>query len=274
MAAGMPLSNVLRSWAGMGRKQKDAQIPASWSTVSSFIKASNHLLSVLRSEAQDLLTKSDHLLSPFQDPLSLDFVSNRWFAGSREEGYSDWLCWIVAQLSAPTLIFRLLKINDAKTEVDCFGIRPTIKREMYVEKGHEEQAGRIDLFIHYESKAIIDLEIKVVDAELADLGKNRGYKESMQRFSGKQFHKLLVVRSAKSSYDDYEVLSWHDVCLELRRMVSQKAIKDPLVASIMLTFAGAVEQGILGFSNIKSQYYNPSTLDYLGEFIGESNEYE
>lgn len=56
----------------------------------------------LRLEAERLrrvLRESNRRLRPLFDPLNSDFGLLRWLASGREEAYSDWLEWILEQIS-------------------------------------------------------------------------------------------------------------------------------------------------------------------------------
>ena len=42
-------------------------------------------------------------------------------------------------------------------------------------QGHDNQSGKLDLMVRYAEKALIDVEVKMTDAEDADTCKQRGY---------------------------------------------------------------------------------------------------
>lgn len=273
-------SKILTEWASIGSKFNSPVIIPDWDSIEPFITSCRNFLEHLKKETETLLEESSKRLSPFQDPFYIDFSSNRWFAGGREEGYSDWLAWIIRQLKDPRLIFRLLDIPDDESMLkECEGIKPDVSREKWVEKGHEGQEGRLDIIIRYQSKLLIHVEVKVIGAEGegADLVKNAGYIESLKKLYGdiKQEHRLLVTEAQKSSYDykykNYEVkvlaLKWADICIKLRKMVLEKQIEQPLVASLVLSFAGAVEQTLLRLPNINAAYFDSRVFDYIKRFL-------
>lgn len=266
-------SKILTAWADMGRKFNQPMIIPNWDNIKLFVASSQNFLNQLKTETEILLKESSSLLSPFQDPFCIDLSSNRWFAGGREEGYSDWLAWIITQLKTP-LIFKLLDIPDDETMLKERERKPDVKREEWVEEGHEGQGGRLDITIRYPSKLLIHVEVKVVIAEEADLDKNQGYIESVEdkyREEKEKRHRLLVKGSEKTFYDyEFEgkkikllVLKWDDICIKLREMIFKKQIEQPLVASLILSFAGAVEQNLLGLSNINKAYFDSRTFDYI-----------
>jgi hypothetical protein len=237
-----------------------------WGNVIPFINAGRKLSDSLREKTRKLVVQSNSHLSPFQDPLSLDFSSNRWFAGKREENYSDWLKWIIEQLDDPNLVFRLLEINVPSVAEKCHKEPPEALREYPVQKGHDDQSGRLDILIRYSHEALVVIEVKLDNAESADIEKNRGYYKSVEeKFEETKYkyYKLLVINAEESKYNNFEVLKWKSVCMELRRMVADKSVKAPLVGALMLAFAGAVEQNLLGLSSIKSYRFHSETITYL-----------
>lgn len=276
-------SKNLAEWAVMGRKFNQPMAIPDWGRVKPFIESCQNFLEDLKKETKTLLEKSSKQLYPFQDPFCIDLSSNKWFAGSREEGYSDWLAWIIRQLKDHSLVFRLLDIPDDESMLkECEGINPDVKREEGVKKGHEGQEGRLDITIRYQSKLLIHVEVKVVSAEEAGAGldKNKGYIESLEkkdREVKKKQHRLLVTESQETSYDyEFEgkkiklfVLKWADICIKLRNMVLEKQMEQPLVASLILSFAGAVEQNLLGLSNINKAYFDSRTFYYIKKFLKE-----
>ena len=240
------------------------QIFPPWEKLAPLVSASRKLSDSLRKKTERLLEQSNARLSPLQDPLSLDFSSHRWFAGKREENYSDWLSWIIEQLGDAKLVFRLLKIEAPSLAEKCWGVKPEVRREYPVEEGHDDQSGRLDILIRYSPEALIAVEVKIDDT---DYTKNEGYYKSVENLFGKEtkYYKLLVI---DAEYDgSFKVIKWKDVCLELRRMVSDKSVKEPLLCALMLAFAGAVEQNLLELSIVKSGWFHSGTIDYLLTYL-------
>lgn len=275
---------TLAEWADMGRKfNQPIKIP-DWDSIKPFIISCQKFLEHLKKETETLLEESGRRLSPFQDPFCIDFSSNRWFAGGREEGYSDWLAWIIEQLieqlEGHRLVFELLDIPDDEIMLEnCEGITTTVSREERVDKGHDGQEGRLDIVIRrYQSKLLIlliHIEVKVVSAEdpNANLGKNAEYEKALKKEGGQQYHRLLVTKAENKPDYGYEALYWADICIKLRNMVSQ--IEQPLVASLALSFAGAVEQNLLGLStNINAAYFDSRTFDYIKRFVEGGHNYD
>lgn len=214
-------------------------------------------------DIESILHKSNaHLaIINLSEPFLLDFSSNKWFAGGREEGYSNWLAWLLQQLE-PAELLKLLEIIIPNPVTET----PRIFREYFVEKGHVGQTGRIDILIHFkENDFLINIEVKVTNAENADLIKNIGYDDSLRnRFSnvspGNIYNRLLIIQSEKNKYDGYEIITWESISLGLRRIAIYKQ-GNQLVRSLCLCFAGAIEQNLLGYS--KYQNINPDLIPYL-----------
>lgn len=192
-----------------------------------------------------MLARSSQCFAPLQDPLLIDFTTNRWFAGSREESYSDWLAWLLSRLSTAQ-IFNVLKIEARESLRFCETITPRIERESYVAAGHEGQSGRLDIRLLWPRKLEVQIEVKLGDAESADLEKHAGYCAS--RDKSYQAHRfiLIVTSAAASRIEEHSVLTWSYVCIELRAL-AKMLLKDRnvMLASLLLAFVGTVEQNLL-----------------------------
>ncbi len=159
------------------------------------------------------------------------------------------LVWLLEQLDwNNSFPFDLLKIdpNDLIRQ-SCLGkeTKPKIRREVTVEEGHEDQGGRIDILIIFKD-AIIDIELKIVDAESADLDKNKRYRNSLEKIYPKgkftHYHRLLVTDAQKDYYNEtlgderaYFVVLWDHICLCMRQLIYSGAFVDnPLKESLFL----------------------------------------
>ncbi len=238
----------------------------SWQEVKPVIDACKEMSDYYKNKSQALIEQANAPFFPLTDPLCVDYSSCRFF--KREEDYSDWLSYIIMHLEDPKLIFTLLRI-DSKVDIEkCKGINIRVEREFFSEKGHDDQSGRLDILISYPPELLIVLEVKVCDAESADICKNDGYYdyiESNFRENIKHYE-LLVTDAEKKSYnkaDSFKVLKWEEVCKGLRGMVIDGSVKKPLVCALMLILAGAVEQKLLKYDCLLSDRYDSRTIEYL-----------
>jgi len=215
------------------------------------IDASLPLFEQKAEQLKVLLDKSDRKLHPLTDPLRTDFAVHRWLAADREEAYSDWLAWIVGQIVDPAAVFRLFGVKNAPGDIkDWQHIPPKVRREDWIPEGHPDQEGRLDLYIQFETKASIMVEIKKWDADSADTDKNTGYMASLKSRTQPCFPILLATDGQQEQYEGFHFRSWDKFCVTLRRLVPRLINeKGLIVAALVLAFIGAVEQNLLGFSS-------------------------
>ncbi len=273
--------NVLHQWAGFRFKKKS---PA-WSLISLFINTHRLLATERYSESASIADNLNKLYKKDGnwEPFLFDFSRHPSLARAREEKYSDYLKWLLDRLFTEVdlvheILSEMLRISDEDILSKCQGKKPRIEREINVPKGHEGQAGRIDLLILFDN-VVIDIEIKIVDAEFADLAKNKGYRESIETiYPEKTYthrHRLLVTDSIYD-YDQndksipikqqYHVLRWKDICLFLRRVCfSHNVFKnDNLFLGNILSFVGSIEQLLLGYMNLtKERFIDDRSFQYL-----------
>lgn len=273
--------SVLRQWAGYKFKKKSP----TWSLISSFISTHEDLVmerygkGVSIAENINKLYKKDGNWEPFL----FDFSKHPSLVNTREEKYSDYLKWLLDRLFSEAglvheILSGMLRINDEDILSKCQGKKPRIEREITVPKGHEGQAGRIDLLILFDD-VVIDIEVKIVDAEFADLAKNKGYRESIKdiypEMTYSQIHRLLVTDSIYD-YDQgdkfiptkqrYHVLRWRDICIFLRRVCFAYNVfkNDDLFLGNILSFVGSIEQVLLGYMNLtKKRFIDDRSFQYL-----------
>jgi hypothetical protein len=88
---------------------------------------------------------SDELLAALGEPLlALDFTEHRWVGERREEAYSDWLTWVLAQADAAEVLL-ILGAADPELSAACGNSIVSIARESFAAEGHEGSTGRPDL---------------------------------------------------------------------------------------------------------------------------------
>ncbi len=201
---------------------------------------------------RSLLTKSTKRLEPLADPLATDFGLHRWLAGDREEAYSDWLQWVLQQVQTPREVFRLLGVSLPGKLQDLRDMAPAVGRELQVPQGHEDQEGRLDLWVRYEGSVLFVLEVKKADADHADTRKQAGYKAWLAAQPEPYKYPILIAAEAEAEvYEGFRLLRWSDLCVGLRRLARRLTSEGCLVVAAMtLALAGAVEQNLLGLSAI------------------------
>ena len=154
-----------------------------------------------------------------------------------------------------------------------------MQRECCIPYGHIDHEGRLDLVIRFGTKAIIVVEVKKGDADESDTMKQTGYRRWLddQPYPKKQKHPVLLVVSAEEEvYQDFDVVSWGDVCIEMRRLaIDLKNEGRVAAAAMILAFVAAVEQNLLGFSarvvrdicKGRPVPFNPWVVDHVERFL-------
>jgi hypothetical protein len=220
-------------------------------------------------EFQRAVELSTKVLAPLAEPLTtLDFAGHRWVAGHREEAYSDWLQWIVAQASAGEVL-DILGVDDPELEGKCSGATVTVTRERCVPEGHEGSSGRLDLEIWLGDAVSLVIEVKVVGAEDADTQKGAGYCRSVQA----DRYIILVLEAEDDEYYGFKPRLWADVCVQLRLIAVRLCKrKEHLRAAMMLGFTTAVEQNLLKLrpecrNELAAALSLPPITDHLTQFL-------
>ncbi|MCR4418726.1 MAG: hypothetical protein QHH27_03285 [Clostridia bacterium] len=192
------------------------------------------------------------MLHPLEEPLKMAFPLHRWLAEDREEAYSDWLVWILEQLGSARHVGYVLW-GEEMPGFSLSDQRCSVEREVWVPEGHPGRSGRLDCVIRIGEEAIILVEVKVVWAEWADLGKNRGYRQWLdsQPFPIRKAY-LLATGGDRHLYEgDFELVTWGAICRRLRRLIPELAAEGrPTLAALTGGFVGAVEQNLLGLPSL------------------------
>jgi hypothetical protein len=258
-----------------GTGDKNA-IPA-WHSISSFLASYGRLEKARFENALRIANVLKRTCN--MEPFLLDFSACRIFAPPQEGRYSDQLAWLLQQpIWDQGRIFDLLNI-DGPIREKLMGIPPEVKREVPVEKGHEDQGGQIDILLLWKN-VLVDIEVKKVAAEGegADIEKNDGYRESLKKKypNFNHYHRLLVTDARKKCYnckpedenhrECYMPITWELVCIYMRRLVYDGSpTNDPLLMSQLLSFAGTVEQCLLGYKFLDHNrcYVDQKSLSHL-----------
>jgi hypothetical protein len=181
-------------------------------------------------------------------------AGHRWLRLDREEAYSDWFQWVLAELREPEAILSVLGVTFAEHSNPV--MRPvTIEREWQIPHGHEGHQGRLDLAIWFGSAAIVVVELKVTPADASDTVKHVGYRRWLaeQKHIPSDMKKTVLITPAalKDDYHGFVHVGWSDLCISLRRL-APSIIADgrALSAALILCFIAAVEQNLLHFRPI------------------------
>lgn len=254
----------MRTWASLGAV-RGRPVP-DWNYVTRMIDAVRPAMEVKASQLRSLLEKSRAKLAPLGEPLDLDLGLHRWLDPEREEAYSDWLAWVIQQAKTPARVFQLfgLPMPAALSDDAAFDVQ----REDPVPFGHEGQTGRLDVLVSVGGEPALIVEVKKGDAG-ADAAKHAGYKLSYPNAKGV----LLAVSANESNDEDFRSRSWKKVCIEMR-LLAIELCKDKnatLAAAMVLAFAAAVEQNLVGLSVVSERldFASASVVGHLRDFLNE-----
>ena len=259
---------LLFLWARLGHRVGELAPHVSWKPCERLTESALRYAEAKLEDVRHLLRKSNSILSPLTDPLSVELGLNRWLAGDREEAYSDWLAWVLTNFGHPELVGKLLygdaippALLDCKTHCLC-------EREVWVPQGHVGQAGYLDLVLRFGLEALIVIEVKVEGADSADTVKQEGYgawlKEKEQQASFKDAI-LLAIAGKSHEYNGFRLLCWKDFCCRLRQCLPRVMTELNLTtAALAAAFVGAVEQNLLRLPSLTNVEQPGSTTSYLG----------
>lgn len=254
-----------------------------WEPVLPMLAAWRDLSRAKRVEWERLVKLSSKQLHPLADPFTFDYSTHRWFCGTKENSYSDWLAWI------------LMELDDAGCIGDLFGLpefprhssQPLIiTREEWVlgsmggEGGKKE--GRMDIRILVPGQAVLVLEVKLGPAEAAtdQLEVYAGHIENQYKELRNDmiFKKILARSNERGGYGGgFVAFTWKDLCLNLRRKVRGELRRNNgklMLAAAMLHFTGAVEQTLTDAQRPVGDNIPAETLDYLRNAITEEDHRE
>jgi hypothetical protein len=219
-----------------------------WAPVQRMIQAAQNSMRLEGKKLRDLLERSNQRLAPLADPLFVDFAAHRWLQHQREEAYSDWLAWILEQLSTPEQIHRVFGLASARQS--RFDSPVIVGREIKVDEGHEGHSGRIDLVVKSGEHTVLVIEVKKTEADTAVTTKGAGYSRSLPAGIPRV---LLALSGELEVYEgEFKLVTWGQVFLALRGMVRELCQENTVIqAAMILAFVGAVEENLLGFPTKK-----------------------
>jgi hypothetical protein len=269
----------------------DVRRDAEHATVERIANAFSALVENEKTRLADLLKISDRQLYPLSDPFRLPLLRHRWLdlRREREESYSDWLAWLLERMDSAERVLRVFGLEQTD-----FG--EVVRREeprVYREKEFRAPSGelkRLDIVVTFGDAGILLVEVKIRELELAGGIENlpiyRRWLEERQPDPRRGYAVLLVPNSMESPSPGWEVRPWDQASLSLRLQAREYAAKrkqsapseesgiqasstqdTPLVAAMLLCFAGAVEQNILGLDGTGHPISAPQTALYLERFL-------
>jgi hypothetical protein len=229
------------------------------------------------SELSEIAKRSGERLCPLGEPMMQDFGLHRWLAGAQEGAYSDWLQWLFSQMTCEDLA-RVLDLPELlELGPDILHKRVRVDREVWVDHGHENKLGRLDILIQVGDRALVAIEVKLGSASAADTLKQMGYVKAIEidpKFSGRlKRYVLLVTESDEGNVCGFKVTDYYILCRNLRRLAIEWMKRQELtVAAVSLMVAASIEENLLRLSLQKSSF-TPDTLSHLTKFI-ERPDYE
>ncbi len=190
-----PLSSyadVIRFWADRAPKLRTSNrgfatgktgmgtmttTPPSWAEASSMVEALMTMAQSEKTRLVQLYEKSRSRFAPLSDPLDGAFRFHRQLSAEREEVYSDWLAWVLESIANVSMMGQILG-SQSLQQLAVSGDRVEVRREVCVEHGHADQAGRLDIVVRQEGKLLTIIEVKTQRYGAADLTKHEGYRRS------------------------------------------------------------------------------------------------
>jgi hypothetical protein len=223
-----------------------------------------------------LLRRCDARFTPLADPLQLTFANHRWLdpEREREESYSDWLGWLLAGLKTEQIL-RLFGLENTEFGSAVRNLQVTsVTREECIQTPNRKRL-RLDLVVRFDSKSVLLLELKIRDLDQAggrgNLSVYWTWLQEQQPAPNLRAAVLVLLNQDDSAPADWAIRYWTDIAISLRRNACELYDAKPaglLTGAMMLGFAGAVEQNLLGLSN-SGWITAPQTTLYLERFLKE-----
>lgn len=223
--------------------------PPGWLAASNLITS---FVAMSRSEGvrlTQMYESSKRRLWPLSDPLDVLFHFHRQLSSSREEVYSDWFQWVLSQVADARLIGQILGTPIPDRFANSKG-PVSVEREIWVEHGHVDQTGRLDIVVSQGLEKLAVIEVKTREYSREDLQKHIGYARAIKTSSPQAEMILLAVDPPDTDLSGFRFLSWDDVCVTLRGIAPSLLVSErPLATALILAFVGAVEQNLLGLTS-------------------------
>jgi hypothetical protein len=258
-------------WGAILVREPPEQLSDEWcKSIERIANAFRTLAETEQIHITDLLKTADLRLAPFSDPLRLPFRGNRWLdlRREREESYSNWLAWLLERMDSAEEVLRIFNLEDADFAESVHDKKPKVYRELQFQSASGELK-RLDIVIEFGERAILLVEVKVRELEVAggagNLAIYRDWLESHISDPRARCAILLVPTPMESPCPGWQVLSWDQVSLNLRLQAREFAASSPnrlLLSAMLLCFSGAVEQNVLRYATGEA-ISPPQTALYL-----------
>jgi len=238
---------ILRRWACLNTLPR-----SNWTPVRKLIRTAEQYAILQSRDIERLLHESERMLARFPDPLNVDLGLHRWLASEREESYSDWLAWVLQELTQVPLLLELLGLVDPELVATLRDCSLQVEREKWVTV--DGVWFRLDIVVRFIrsgcDQANLIVEVKKGSAETADTDKQKYYAiwhnaaAGTKKIDPSAF--LVVTDANETQYQGFHVLRWEDICLRLRRMLPAiDQTRGIVKAAMVLAFVSAVEQNLL-----------------------------
>ena len=225
-----------------------------WNPATALINAALVTELSAREVLDSVLDDSSRAFSPLSDPLKIDFGTHRWLSSSREEAYSDWLAWILGQISNRQQLLRLFGIQDVFTPTHPLPT-PMIEREIPI----LDRVRRLDLVVRFGNHLELVVEVKTkpfdqheVQSQLADYAA-----WASNRTIPTRCFFLAVEATGLECPAAFEILPWRELSLRIRALAQQWILNSEqglggstnlVRAAMALAFCGAIERNLLALT--------------------------
>jgi hypothetical protein len=153
--------------------------------------------------------------------------------------------------------------------VAAFG-RFVVEREVQVDFGHDGRRGRLDILLKSRGQALVIVEVKVTTADDSDVVKHRGYRRWLDMQTTYPCRRAVIVSNSGLSgeYEGFPHRGWDEICIRLRKLAPELIRGGRAsLAALILCFAGAVEENLLGLEPVVGRSDRHSTPIGLGRTV-------
>lgn len=239
------------SWFAFDDWCRPRQPTPDWEGVDALLHRSLAATSTLSQRLTVTLTDSDiRLHNQGGDPARTTWQRFRPLRLSREEDWSDWLCWLLEMSDTGEFAKHLLTQPGPPAAL----ARPAGQRELTTRMRHLDGSTkefRADILLEWSDETHTHIEVKLRDQNRTKIFSTA---QSLEQVYPNTHHFILLhpndtpaweaeTTSARATSASISTITWVDVTKALRRSVTFEP--DPLWRSFAVAFWGAIEQKIL-----------------------------